>query len=96
MRVGREGRPRSVDDRPPLLLTGFTGLELTTFTVSVWPLVPGFSWSTLINTGFLFAVAVLVVAGVAMVWKLRNLESSFCFRVSTLQGTKEDQPVFGK
>lgn len=39
----REGRAANTDDRPPRLLTVFTGLELTTFTVSVCPLVPGFS-----------------------------------------------------
>ena len=50
-------------DRPPLLTT-LTFLELTTFTVRVWPLEPGFRSSTLINTGFLFAGA--FTAGVAM------------------------------
>ena len=44
-----------------LLLVALTVLELTTFTVSVWPEVPGFNWSTLMNTGFLFATAVLLV-----------------------------------
>ena len=39
----RDGRAASTDDRPPRVVTVFTGLELTTFTVSVWPLVPGFS-----------------------------------------------------
>uniref|UniRef100_A0A2P2P993 Uncharacterized protein n=1 Tax=Rhizophora mucronata TaxID=61149 RepID=A0A2P2P993_RHIMU len=31
-----------------------TVLELTTSTGKVWPLVPGFSWSTFPITGFLF------------------------------------------
>lgn len=63
MRDGRVGRARTIDDRTPLLLTPlFTGFELITFTVSVWPLVPGLSWSTLTNTGFLFAVVAGVVA----------------------------------
>lgn len=34
-----------------------TVFELTTLTVSVWPLVPGFSWSTFTNTGFLLPAA---------------------------------------
>ncbi|KAF1896911.1 hypothetical protein Lal_00034612 [Lupinus albus] len=59
----REGRARRLDDRLALLGTLFTGSEETTFTVRVCPFVPGFSCSTLMNTGFLFAA---VAGGVAM------------------------------
>uniref|UniRef100_A0A0D9YF32 Uncharacterized protein n=1 Tax=Oryza glumipatula TaxID=40148 RepID=A0A0D9YF32_9ORYZ len=46
-----------------------TVLELSTLATSVWPPVPGLSWSTLTNTGFLFAAA-------AMGTEKRTLESS--------------------
>jgi len=39
-----------------------TVLALTTFTVNVWPEVPGLSWSTLMNTGFLLAAVALALA----------------------------------
>lgn len=32
-----------------------TVLELTTLTTRVWPVVPGFNWSTFLNSGFLSA-----------------------------------------
>uniref|UniRef100_A0A7C8ZK96 Uncharacterized protein n=1 Tax=Opuntia streptacantha TaxID=393608 RepID=A0A7C8ZK96_OPUST len=39
-----------------------TVLALTTLTVNVWPEVPGLSWSTLMNTGFLLAAVALALA----------------------------------
>lgn len=58
MRVGRGLREAEGADLPLFR----TVLQLTTLTVNVWPVVPGFSWSTFTNTGFLLA-AVAVVGG---------------------------------
>ena len=44
-----------------------TVLELTTFTVRVWPPVPGFNWSTFVNTDFLFFVTAAFVVSVVVV-----------------------------
>lgn len=58
---------RDPDPDPPFWTTSFAS---RTFTVSVWPYVPGFRLSTLTNTGFLspgFAAA-LGCASVAIGW----------------------------
>ncbi len=39
-----------------------TSLALTTFTVKVWPEVPGRSWSTLVNTGFRRSAVVAAIS----------------------------------
>jgi len=72
----REGREAITADRPPRLGTVFTGEELTTFTVRVCPLVPGFSWSTFTNTGFRFAVCVAMDSKL-WDWSIENLNPSF-------------------
>lgn len=50
---GRAGTRNDDDGFLGFLLS--TVLALTTLTVRLWPLVPGFNWSTFMNTGFLIA-----------------------------------------
>uniref|UniRef100_A0A2P2IZX5 Uncharacterized protein MANES_13G142800 n=1 Tax=Rhizophora mucronata TaxID=61149 RepID=A0A2P2IZX5_RHIMU len=68
MREGRRGRCER-DAGPRRALGGGMALELTTLTMRLWPLVPGFKSSTLINKGFLFSIVVVleVFAVVAIV-----------------------------